>query len=87
MSEVKLKYIGFDTEKTLYAVRHFWISLHLLVGKVDVFKISRFSGTSPNQIYKHYDNVKDEQISKQFLSYDLKFDKNNEIILDDDFKE
>jgi integrase len=87
VSEVKLKYIGFDTEKTLYAVRHFWISLHLLVGKVDVFKISRFSGTSPNQIYKHYDNVKDEQISKQFLSYDLKFDKNNEIILDDDFKE
>jgi len=87
VKDVKLKYVDFDTKKTLYGIRHFWISLHLLVGKVDVFKISRFSGTSPNQIYKHYDNVKDEQISKQILSYNLKFDKNNEIILDDDFKE
>jgi integrase len=87
VKDVKLKYEDFDTEKTLYGIRHFWISLHLLVGKIDVFKISRLSGTSPNQIYKHYDNVKDEQISKQYLSYNLTFDKNNEIILDDDYKE
>jgi hypothetical protein len=62
----------------------FYITIHLLASKVDVYKIARYCGTSMNQIQKHYDNVKDTQISKEMLSYNLKFDKNDEIVLDDD---
>ncbi len=83
--EVKNKYEDFDSEKTLYSLRHFWITLHLLAGKVDVYKIARYAGTSLNQIQKHYDNVKDAQVSKEILSVNFKFDKNNEIVLEDDF--
>ena len=82
--EVKKKHPDFDDTKTLYSLRHFWITLHLLVGKVDVYKIARYAGTSLNQIQKHYDNVKDAQVSKEIMSVSVHFDKNNEIVLDDD---
>jgi integrase len=84
IKEVKKKYEDFDESKTLYSLRHFYITIHLLASKVDVYKIARYCGTSMNQIQKHYDNVKDTQISKEMLSYSLKFDKNDEIVLDDD---
>lgn len=81
---VKKKYEDFDDTKTLYSLRHFWITLHLLAGKIDVYQIARYAGTSLVQIQNHYDNVKDAQVSEQVLSYDIRFDKNNEIVLDDD---
>lgn len=84
IKDVKKEHNDFDETKTLYSLRHFYITIHLLASKVDVYKIARYCGTSMNQIQKHYDNVKDTQISKEMLSYNLKFDKNDEIVLDDD---
>jgi integrase len=84
IKEVKKKHKDFDDTKSLYSLRHFWITLHLLAGKIDVYKIARYAGTSLVQIQNHYDNVKDAQVSDQILAYDIRFDKNNEIVLEDD---
>ena len=83
---VKAKHSDFDDKKSLYSLRHFWITLQLLAGKVSVYKIARYAGTSLQQIQKHYDSMKDAQISKEILGVNLRFDgENNEIIvLDDD---
>ena len=83
IKEVKLKHESFDVEKDLYGLRHLWITIHLLIGKVDVYTIARYAGTSLTQIQKHYDNVKDKQVSDKILSYNLKFDDDGGVILDD----
>ena len=83
VGEVKKKHPSFDDTKTLYSLRHFWITIHLLLGKVDVYKIARYAGTSLTQIQKHYDNVKDFQVSKEITAVNFRFDKNNEIELFD----
>ena len=83
IKEVKLKHESFDEEKDLYGLRHLWITIHLLIGKVDVYTIARYAGTSLTQIQKHYDNVKDKQVSDKILSYNLKFDDDGGVILDD----
>ena len=76
--------IPFDDEKSIYSLRHFWITIQLLAGKVDVYKISRYAGTSLQQIQRHYDNMKDAEVSKEILSVNFKFDsKNNELIVID----
>ena len=80
---VKEKHPTFDDTKTLYSLRHLWITIHLLA-RLDVYKIARYAGTSLNQIQKHYDNVKDSQVSKEILSVKLRFDRNNEIVLEPD---
>ncbi|SPJ17539.1 hypothetical protein SBBP2_320049 [Burkholderiales bacterium] len=49
-----------------------------------MYKIARYAGTSLNQIQKHYDNVKDSQVSKEVLSVKLRFDKNDAIVLERD---
>jgi integrase len=83
IKEVKAKHESFDDEKDLYGLRHLWITIHLLIGKVDVYTIARYAGTSLNQIQKHYDNVKDKQVSEKILSYKLRFDDMGGVILDD----
>jgi integrase len=83
MKVVKAKHKNFDDTKTLYSLRHFWITLHLLIGKVDVYKIARYAGTSLNQIQKHYDNMKDAEVSKEIMSVDFRFDEDNQIELKD----
>jgi len=83
INEVKQKHESFDDEKDLYGLRHLWITIHLLIGKVDVYTIARYAGTSLTQIQKHYDNVKDKQISDKILSYNLKFDDEGGVILDE----
>jgi integrase len=79
---VKEKHPDFDDEKTIYSLRHFWITLQLLAGKVDVYKVARYAGTSLQQIQRHYDNMKDLEVSKEILAVDLRFDgQNNELIV------
>jgi integrase len=83
---VKEKNPDFDTKKTIYSLRHFWITLQLIAGRVDVYKVARYAGTSLQQIQRHYDNMKDAEVSKEVLSFDMRFDKNNNelIVLDSD---
>ncbi len=81
VAEVKEKYPTFDDKKTIYSLRHFWITLQLLAGRVDVYKVARYAGTSLQQIQRHYDNMKDAEVSKEILAVDFTFDDNNNIVL------
>ena len=71
--EIELEEKGWK-KRDIYALRHFYISLHLLLGKVDAYTIARWAGTSLVQIQKHYDNVKDKQVSKK-MNYDFNWDE------------
>ncbi len=86
MKEVKEKYKDFQ-EQDLYSLRHFFITSHLIASKISVYDLAKYCGTSLQQISNTYDNVKMEEISKKLLSYSFKFDKYNNIVLDDEIKE
>jgi len=86
LKEVKKEHKDFE-EQDLYSLRHFFITSHLIASKISVYDLAKYCGTSLQQISKTYDNVKMEEISKKLLSYTFRFDKNNNILLDDDIKE
>jgi integrase len=69
---VKQKYPTFDTTKSLYDLRHFYISSRLRAGD-SPWLIAKYCGTSAEMIGKHYDNVTDLQVSKKILSKQMKF--------------
>ena len=69
---VKEKYSSFDVSKSLYDLRHFYISSRLRAGD-SPWLIAKYCGTSTQMIAKHYDNVTDFQVSKQILSKKMKF--------------
>lgn len=54
--------------------------LRLLAGQ-NPYDIARFTGTSLSQIENHYDNVKDAQVSDRLLKDEIRFDKNNDVII------
>ena len=83
LKDVEEKYSDF-VGHDLYSLRHFFITSHLIASKISVYDLAKFCGTSLQQISKTYDNVKLEEISKKMLSYSFKFDRNNNIILDDE---
>ena len=83
---MKLKFEDFQ-EQDLYSLRHFFITSHLIASQISVYDLAKYCGTSLQQISNTYDNVKMEEISKKLLSYEFKFDKNNNIMLDDDIKD
>ena len=70
--EIKKKYPAYNTEKSLYDLRHFYISSRLRAGD-SPWLISKYCGTSAEMIAKHYDHVSDEQVSKKILSKRMKF--------------
>lgn len=72
VSEVTKKHPTFDNKKSLYDLRHFYISSRLRAGD-SPWLIAKYCGTSAEMIAKHYDNVTDEQVSKKILSKTLKF--------------
>jgi integrase len=82
VQQIKTKHLDFDDKKSLYSLRHFYITIHLLAGKVDVYSIAKYTGTSLRQIEKTYDNVKDAQVSKKMMGTKFKFIK-GELVLDD----
>ena len=86
LKDVKKEYEDFE-ENDLYSLRHYFITSHLVAARLSVYDLAKYCGTSLQQISKTYDNVKMEEISKKLLSYTFKFDKNNNILLDDDIKD
>jgi len=72
VGEVTQKYPSFDASKSLYDLRHFYISSHLRAGD-SPWLIAKYCGTSAEMIGKHYDNVTDLQVSKKILSKTMKF--------------
>ena len=57
----------FDTTKTLYCLRHMFITMHL-VKQVNAYDIARFCGTSLQQVQMTYDAMSTEVSSKQILN-------------------
>jgi integrase len=80
VKEVKDKYPDYDTTKTLYSLRHFFITWHLTIGKMNVYDLARVAGTSLKQIQDHYDHVSQTHRIDEMLS----FSKNRRI--DDNFQ-
>jgi integrase len=78
---VKSKDASFDDSLDLYSLRHFWITLQLIHGQVDIHRIARFAGTSYTQIVNHYDNMKDSEVSKELLQVKLRFDVANDGVI------
>lgn len=72
VGEVKQKYPSFDASKSLYDLRHFYISSRLRTGD-SPWLIAKYCGTSAEMIGKHYDNVTDIQVSQKILSKRMKF--------------
>ena len=65
--EVKRQYgEDFDASKSLYGLRHLFITKKLQLGH-SPWEIARFTGTSIRQITATYDNVLDEQIGQKFI--------------------
>lgn len=81
---VQNEHPNFDVEKTPYSLRHFYISYHLLSGKVSPYEIAKLAGTSVKQIEKHYDHVQNSHIAKKILGSQTRIDRKNwEILIDD----
>ena len=81
--EVKSDNTSFDENVDLYSLRHFWITCWLSTGKIDVYQLARYAGTSLVQIQRTYDHMKDSVASKAILSVKWRFDKSNQIVLED----
>jgi len=64
----------FDASKTLYGLRHLFITKKLQMGH-NPWEIARFTGTSIRQITSTYDNVLDEQIGQKFLKRKSAWDR------------
>lgn len=84
--EVKEKYPEYDTSKTLYSLRHFFITWHLTIGKMNVYDLARVAGTSLKQIQDHYDHVSQTHRIDEMLSYskNRRIDDNFQMISIDD---
>lgn len=77
----------FDARKTLYGLRHLFITKKLRTGH-NLWEIARFTGTSLRQITSTYDNVLDEQIGHKFIKQKVRWDKDgNPIDLEEEEKE
>jgi integrase len=78
---VKAKHIDFDDTKSLYSLRHFWITIRILAG-LNVYDIAKISGTSLMQIQKHYDAAASLITSQKMNKNLLRFDEHNNVVVD-----
>ena len=84
IKRVKAKYDDFDETKTLYSLRHFYITIRLLAESISVYQLARYCGTSLQQIQKTYDNVTDLDVSKKLMASKKFIFRNGELVLDND---
>lgn len=70
---IKAAHPSLDWNKlSLYDLRHFWITSQLNAG-TSARNVAHYCGTSELMLVRHYDNVKDAQVSSKILSKTLKF--------------
>jgi integrase len=72
VAEVKNEHPDFDDTKTLYSLRHFFITWHLTIGKSNVYDIAKIAGTSLKQIQDHYDHVIQSHKIDELISHGSK---------------
>ena len=80
---VKTKHPDFDETKSLYSLRHFWITIRILAG-LNVYDIAKISGTSLQQIQKHYDAAASLVTSQKMNKHSLRFDEHPNVVIDAD---
>lgn len=80
---VKTKHKDFDETKSLYSLRHFWITIRILAG-LNVYDIAKISGTSLQQIQKHYDAAASLVTSQKMNKHALRFDEHHNVVIDAD---
>ena len=61
----------FDTTKTLYCLRHMFITMYL-AQDVNVYKLARHCGTSLKEIQRTYDDMQTTFASQELLSIQRK---------------
>ena len=81
IEEVRKKYPQFDTTKTLYCLRHFWITIRILAG-MNVYDIAKIAGTSLTQIQKHYDAASSLVTSKKMNKNKIVFDGHGKVVIE-----
>ncbi len=81
VAEVKKEHNDFDDTKSLYCLRHFWITIRILAG-LNVYDIAKISGTSLQQIQKHYDAAASLVTSQKMNKNMLRFDKRGNVVVE-----
>lgn len=84
VQRVKSKYEDFDDTKTLYSLRHFYITIRLLADSISVYQLARYCGTSLQMIQKTYDNVTDFDVSKKMMAAKQFVFRDGELVMKDD---
>jgi integrase len=84
VQRVKSKYEDFDDTKTLYSLRHFYITIRLLADSISVYQLARYCGTSLQMIQKTYDNVTDLDVSKKMMAAKQFVFRDGELVMKDD---
>ena len=84
IQRVKSKYEDFDDTKTLYSLRHFYITIRLIAGSISPYQLARYCGTSLQMIQKTYDNVTDLDVSKKLMAAKQFVFRNGELVMKDD---
>jgi integrase len=84
VQRVKSKYEDFDDAKTLYSLRHFYITIRLLADSISVYQLARYCGTSLQMIQKTYDNVTDLDVSKKMMAAKQFVFRDGELVMKDD---
>jgi integrase len=78
---VKAKHSDFDDSRTLYCLRHLFITMRILAG-MNVYDIAKITGTSLLQIQKHYDAASSLVTSQKMNKNSLRFDAIGGVIVD-----
>lgn len=81
VKEVKNRNIDFDDTKSLYSLRHLWITMRILAG-LNVYDITKISGTSLQQIQKHYDAATSLITSQKMNKNTLRFDSHGNVVIE-----
>ena len=76
---VKTKHTDFDETKSLCSFRDFWIMIRILAGLN-----LKISGTSAQQIQKHYDAVASLITTQKMNKHALRFDEHHNVVIDAD---
>lgn len=85
VQKVKDKNPDFDDTKTLYCLRHLFITMRIMAG-LNVYDIAKICGTSLVQIQKHYDAATALLTSQVMNRNQMRFDSHGNVVLDDSGK-
>lgn len=82
VAKVKEKSPDFDDTKTLYCLRHLFITIRIMAG-INVYDIAKICGTSLVQIQKHYDAASSLLTSQTMNKNQIRFDSHGNVVLEE----